>query len=189
MASKVPRSYYQTNFFYLSPAPLSFLNEVADHAHKSGARLIFVPKEDFPSIAKSRPMRRLLSKCFMCFLNEREQQLLTGETFENAISTLHSMGISIVVTTFGAKGAIISTPDNVWKILPRVISKKNDVVGAGDCFAAGILAGLSRGANLYDSSQFSVNFTSSWLASRDENEPEVLGMFTRKLHRLGSKAG
>ena len=184
--SQIPRNYYQAKFFYLTPTPAALLCDVANEAFAKGARVVFTPKEDFPSVGKSRTMQRLLAKCFMCFVNERELDRLTGATGVSGISILHSLGVSIVVATFGAQGAVIATPQVSWKVAPSAISKAKDVVGAGDCFAAGMLAALSRDVDLRRASAFAGELTAWWLANRIEREPEVLHRFASELTRFRS---
>ena len=137
-------------------------------------------------MSESRAMQELLAKCFMCFVNERELERLTGATGVTGISMLQSLGVSIVVATYGSHGAVIATPKMSWKVAPSVISKAKDVVGAGDCFAAGMLAALSRDIDLYTASAFAGELTARWLASRMERESEVLERFASELTRFRS---
>ena len=171
-------AYYRTSFMRFDCGSVE--------AFAKGARVVFTPKEDFPSVGKSRTMQRLLAKCFMCFVNERELDRLTGATGVSGISILHSLGVSIVVATFGAQGAVIATPQVSWKVAPSAISKAKDVVGAGDCFAAGMLAALSRDVDLRRASAFAGELTAWWLANRIEREPEVLQRFASELTRFRS---
>src|SRR5437667_6892557 len=68
--SQIPRNYYQAKFFYLTPTPAALLCDVANEAFAKGARVVFTPKEDFPSVGKPRTLQRLLAKCVMCLVYE-----------------------------------------------------------------------------------------------------------------------
>lgn len=54
----------------------------------------------------------------------------------------------IIITTLGEKGALIETPDRVYKIKAANVNKIADPTGAGDAWRGGFLAGLEKGFDL-----------------------------------------
>jgi len=184
--ARIPRNYYRSRFFYLTPAPIKLLCDVAKQALAKGARIVFTPKEDFPSVQKSESMRQLLAKCFMCFVNESELRRLTGVSGTQGISVLRDLGVKTVVATYGSQGAVIATPKETWNVTPPAISKEDDVVGAGDCFAAGMLAALSRNVDLHRASAFASDLVALWLSNRTDQEAKTLKKFATQLSSYGS---
>ncbi|MBR3824383.1 MAG: carbohydrate kinase family protein [Lachnospiraceae bacterium] len=83
--------------------------------------------------------------------NEDEMALLTGirDSRKNA-ELLVEAGVGCAVVKCGAKGCIIATKEAVLEIPAYPIKKLVDTTGAGDCFAAGFLWGLSEGYSLAD---------------------------------------
>lgn len=83
--------------------------------------------------------------------NEDEIALLTGirDSRKNA-ELLVEAGVGCAVVKCGAKGCIIATKEAVLEIPAYPIKKLVDTTGAGDCFAAGFLWGLSEGYSLAD---------------------------------------
>ncbi len=70
---------------------------------------------------------------------------LTGETdTAKGIEHLSTRGIKIVALKRGARGSRLYTKDNVIDIPPYEVEEV-DPTGAGDCYAAAFIVGLSRG--------------------------------------------
>lgn len=83
--------------------------------------------------------------------NEEEASLLTGveDPYENA-GMLVEAGASCAVIKCGSRGCLIRTRDNCIKIPVYPATRVVDTTGAGDCFVAGFLWGLSQGLSLED---------------------------------------
>ena len=110
----------------------------------------------FPHYGETlKDMRGMLSQADYFFPNEDELASLTGETdiYKN-ISTLLNYGLKCAVVKRGGKGCIIATKDEQIKIPACHVEKVIDTTGAGDCFAAGFLYGLSEGWRLEDCGKF-----------------------------------
>lgn len=95
-------------------------------------------------------------KCLLPYIdyilpNEDEIALLTGirDGRKNA-ELLVEAGVGCAVIKCGAKGCIIATKDAVLEIPAYPVKELVDTTGAGDCFAAGFLWGLSEGYSLED---------------------------------------
>ncbi|MCU0484655.1 MAG: carbohydrate kinase family protein [Anaerolineales bacterium] len=83
---------------------------------------------------------------FMC--NQREAAAITGrEDFRAAASFLRERGARTVIVKLGQEGCWVD--DEAWQeIVPGVPAQVTDTTGAGDAFAAGLLAALASGADL-----------------------------------------
>lgn len=67
-----------------------------------------------------------------------------GRSQEEVDKSLFSKGVEIIVTTLGAKGCIVRTPD--WtKTFPGIKVEVKDPTGAGDTFNSTFLYGLLQG--------------------------------------------
>lgn len=89
------------------------------------------------------------------FPNHEEIALITGETdpYVNA-KLLVEAGVYCAVVKNGENGCIIQTKEKTYKVPAYKKSKVIDTTGAGDCFAAGFLYGLSSGYTLEECGYF-----------------------------------
>ena len=89
------------------------------------------------------------------FPNEVELALLAGsDDIQKNISALLEHGLKCAVVKRGGKGCIIATPSAQIEIPAYHVEKAIDTTGAGDCFAAGFLYGLSEKFSLEDCGRF-----------------------------------
>ena len=73
-----------------------------------------------------------------------KRELHTLEDFVEAAMELHRRGVSIVVASRGARGAILVSDKGVWNAIPPKVEVKSKV-GAGDSTVAGVLMALAEG--------------------------------------------
>ena len=79
------------------------------------------------------------------FPSEIEAQAMTGHKDPRKIcTTLHGYGVKIAGVKLGDKGCAVMSKEGYFEI-PCYKVKCVDTCGAGDCFMAGLLAGLLRG--------------------------------------------
>jgi len=84
----------------------------------------------------------------LLFGNEDEVQSLLGtESLDQAVPRLRELAKTVCVTQ-GRNGSSIITADDVLTIPVVEVKKRVDTTGAGDLYAAGVLAGLAAGADL-----------------------------------------
>jgi sugar/nucleoside kinase (ribokinase family) len=87
------------------------------------------------------------------FLNEDEARMITGH-FEPAeiARVCRAAGAGAVVIKRGARGCAVFARGEEFS-MPAFAAEAVDTTGAGDCFAAGFLAGLARGDALPESAR------------------------------------
>jgi sugar/nucleoside kinase (ribokinase family) len=79
------------------------------------------------------------------FPSEEEATAMTGKTNPKEIcAELFRHGVKVAGVKLGARGSALMTADGYFEI-PAYKVKCIDTLGAGDCFMAGLLAGLLRG--------------------------------------------
>lgn len=84
----------------------------------------------------------------LLFGNEDEVHSLLGtESFEQAVPRLRELAETVCVTQ-GRNGSSIVTAGEVITVPVVEVEKRVDTTGAGDLYAAGVLAGLASGADL-----------------------------------------
>lgn len=89
---------------------------------------------------------------FLC--NRYEASLITGvDDPRRAASSLHGRGANTVIVKLGAEGCWVSNQDLAEKVPAPAVETVVDTTGAGDAFAAGLIAALLRGAGLREACQ------------------------------------
>jgi sugar/nucleoside kinase (ribokinase family) len=167
--SQIPADYLYASLFYISPAPLRFLLELTELAADRRIPVAFSPKEDFPSI-ENEEMRRILSRCKFCFVNEKELKLVTNVPHPaEAMKILHNAGPACVIVTKGMRGVTISSVDgDLFEMPVSAVVAVDNPVGAGDCFAAIFLSTAISGHSARDSAMRAIVYTEKWLRNRHE---------------------
>jgi sugar/nucleoside kinase (ribokinase family) len=90
-------------------------------------------------------MRALLPAVNILFPSFAEAQALTGYSLpENCARALLDQGIRVVALKLGRGGCLIATEDGSVRV-PAFSVKTQDSTGAGDSFAAGLIAGFLGG--------------------------------------------
>lgn len=94
-----------------------------------------------------KAIRPLIERADIIFPSDHEIKMLTGTDTIKGAKKLLRIGPDIVVCTMGEQGAIIVTKDEIIDI-PAVKTDVLDKTGAGDVFAAAMLAGMLKGWEL-----------------------------------------
>jgi len=89
----------------------------------------------------------IVRRTYCLFATDSEMERITGLPYEKAASYLLDLGVQMVICKQGPKGAFLLDRSKRLDFPPADVDVK-DVTGAGDCFAAGFLAGLINGFDL-----------------------------------------
>lgn len=116
-------------------------------ARKAGAKVLWDPGRVLCSKGL-KELERVIEQAHIVSLNSREAAILTGTTPDNyveAAKVIKSMGPELVVVKLGSRGVYL-LGEEIEEHIPAVrVDRVVDTTGAGDAFAAGLIAGLSRG--------------------------------------------
>ncbi len=133
--------------------PLETVEFVATIAHALGKKVILNPAPGC-HLPKS-----LLEKLYLLTPNETEAELISGikvsdiPTAKDAAKQIHSMGVTSVIITMGAKGALIYS-ENQFVIVPAISVDAIDTTAAGDVFNGALAVALSKKESLVNAAGF-----------------------------------
>lgn len=133
--------------------PLETVKYVAEAALCKGKKVILNP-------APGRPLpTNLLQKLYLITPNETEAELISGikitdlQSAELAARRIHELGVSTVIITMGAKGALIYA-DSKMELIPANQVKAVDTTAAGDVFNGALAVALTEGKTLSEAVRF-----------------------------------
>ena len=141
--------------------PLLTVQKLIEAGHEAGVLVVL-------NVAPAQPLpKEVLAQVSVLIVNESEASLLSGQRVESLEDAqivgkvLHSYGISTVVITLGARGAILVTNDATGQ--PRTIHQATpkvqvvDTTAAGDCFVGALTVALTEDQKPEDALRFAVN--------------------------------
>lgn len=105
------------------------------------------------------------------FANEEEAKALTGKEPQEALNEISQM-CSIAVVKLGSKGSIIKKGTEIIRVKAIPVQQVVDTTGAGDCFAAGFLYGLTCGYSLEKCAQIGSILSSQVIQLLGANIPK-----------------
>jgi 1-phosphofructokinase family hexose kinase len=88
--------------------------------------------------------------------NREELGWTLGRPLTDTVSVLAAMrelierGAGAVVVTQGKEAVWVAEPERTWQIVPPTVAPVVNPIGCGDCLAAGLAVGLSRGLPLIE---------------------------------------
>jgi len=127
---------------YVGPAYAEVAGAAMAAAHESGATIFYAPGGAWGAEALAY-VRPLLARVDVFIVSRREATTLTGQSApEGAIRVLGEIGPPVVVETLGAQGALVLAGDRLIEVPAFAIPDVRDTTGAGDAFAAGLIAGF-----------------------------------------------
>ncbi len=144
VAADVPEVWRQAPAFHLAPMPLDVQARLVEAIGSWGnARISLDPYELFntdtlPALAP------VLSRIDALFLSEDELELGRGGRREDALRSLLAGRLQSIAFKRGAEGGVLARGGRFLDWAPRA-GAVADPTGAGDAFAAGVLAGWGRG--------------------------------------------
>ncbi len=101
-------------------------------------------------------IKKLLEKIDLLILSQNEYASLFNieecdlneDLIQEKSSTLFKLGIQVIITTLGKKGALLLTSSRAELLPPLKLKSLIDTTGAGDAFSAGFVYGLVQNINL-----------------------------------------
>jgi 6-phosphofructokinase 2 len=135
--------------------PTGVLAELAAIARRKGAKLVVDTSGEALKQAVAEGVYLLKPNLGELSLLAGRQEL-TEEDVEPCARELIETGKSeIVVVSMGAKGAMLVTANETFRVVPPRVPLQS-TVGAGDCMVAGLVLSLSRGEGLKEALQMGV---------------------------------
>lgn len=143
---------YLEGYLWDPPAAKEAFIKAADIAHAAGRQVALTLSDSFCVDRYRDEFLKLMrdGKVDIVFANQHElRSLYETADFDTAVSALRNEGVLGVVTR-SEQGSIVVTREETKAVPAFPIEKLVDTTGAGDLFAAGFLAGLTKGKNLAD---------------------------------------
>jgi len=132
----------------LGAAPRRAVGRALELARQHGLRVSFDPnfRARLWSPAEARPvLLGLLSGADVGMLSEAEGELLFGAGSPEAMAAAAlATGCGLVAVKLGERGALLARGQERWLVPPHAVAAV-EPTGAGDAFAAGLIAGLLEG--------------------------------------------
>ena len=140
---------YVEGYLWDSPAPKAAIARGMEIARGAGRKVALTLSDPFCVGRYRAEFRELFdTRLDILFANEEEAMaLFEVETFDEVLQAIRNWP-GIAALTRSAKGCVIASGAEVHVIDAAPVAKVVDTTGAGDQFAAGFLAGLTRGKGL-----------------------------------------
>lgn len=168
----IPEAYLNAETFYICPMDFEVNVEVCEKLKKAGKRVIVdlggyggTTSYNHFSVRTYRGMKLVDDLCQNAYIVKASQDdlayLMPGIAIEECLSCLTERGAQYAVITMGAKGAAYQEKGkepHFLKSFPTMAGKEKNLTGAGDAFAAGMIAALMDNP---EDMEYAVNFANS----------------------------
>ncbi len=147
------RIVYVEGYLWDPEQPRAAIEAAIDHARAAGTKVAFTLSDGFVVERHRADFLRLIDqgKIDILFANEQEiLHLARGTDLQSALEEFAPKVPTLVVTR-SEHGAVATSDGEHAHVPAEPIDRLVDTTGAGDLFAAGFLAGQSRGKSLEDS--------------------------------------
>ena len=172
---------YLEAYLWVPEGPRAAMLEAIGIAHSAG-RQVALTLSDIACIAKRRDsLLDVIDRgsIDILFANEAEIAALAGEPELDAAIAAFAAKIPLLVVTCSERGAVAVERGRRVSVPAVWVEKVVDTTGAGDLFAAGFLAGQSRGRGLEESlsmgARAAAEIISHFGARPEANLKEVIG--------------
>ena len=118
-----------------------------DQASAIGARLIFAPAQQIPSLDEA-VLRRGLEAAWLIVGNDYEFEMIRQRTDLDVNALRRGREDRIVAVTRGARGSLLHTSNDIVEIPVAHTEAVVDPTGAGDAYIAGLATGIRAGRSL-----------------------------------------
>lgn len=143
----------RAHYLHIPSLDLDLVQYAAQKASDMGVK-VSLDIEATAARAEVGMWERILRHTYIAFPNEAGLSALFGETdLAVAARRMLKMGPKIVVVTCGAQGARVFTSEEEFT-MPAFRVAVKDTTGAGDCFNAVFLSGLSKGWDLRKTAKY-----------------------------------
>ena len=142
--------YLEGYLFDAEPAKRAFVH-AAEVARAAGRQVALTLSDPFCVTRHRDSFAQLVStQCDLVFANLEEIKTLAGaDTLDAALDAVERPGLAICVTR-GELGSVISDGQRRYHVPAAPVSQVVDTTGAGDQYAAGVLAGRALGLGWED---------------------------------------
>lgn len=137
---------YIEGYIWFEPAAKQAIGMAISAAHRAGNRVALTLSDKFCVDMFRDEFNDLIDNHIdILFANEHEILALTqADNFDSAINAMRGR-CEIAALTRSEKGAVILEADETYMIAAESDARLVDATGAGDAYAAGFLAGLTKG--------------------------------------------
>jgi adenosine kinase len=129
----------------IAPGNLQDMMEYAKIYKEKGIRYICDPGQSLTAW-EGKALREWIERSMLLISNDYELELImkmTGMDKKGLLSLTEA-----IITTFGEKGSLVSTPESNASIPSAKVQNILDPTGAGDAYRAGLLKGLVMGKDV-----------------------------------------
>lgn len=169
-------------------AELEAYTELFKSARKKKMRTFLEPPED-PAALDMEFLKPLLPYIDLFLPGQKELQILTGTVdYRRGMRIIRESGCGTVVCKLGARGCYAVSEDGEF-FAPGYVVDVQDLTGAGDGFAAGLIHGLAVNRTLEEAADFANRYAASNVSAPGpragmKSERAVLADTARKRKRM-----
>jgi ribokinase len=139
---------------YLTDVPIRVATAAMTAVREEGG-FVFLSPGGLLISGGLEPMRPLLARADAVVISQAEcSRLFVKETREQAARSLAAAGPGVVVMTLGSEGALVLHNNKIAKVKAYEVQDVLDTTGAGDAFAAGLIAGFIEGLDWSQAARF-----------------------------------
>ncbi len=138
---------YLEGYLWDPEEPRAAMRAAIAHARSAGRKVAFTLSDAFVIDRHRDDFLALMNEGLIDILFANETEICSlnqTEDFEAAVAT-SAAKVPLLVVTKGEHGAIAVQDDTRFAVAAQPVERLVDTTGAGDLFAAGVLAGISQG--------------------------------------------
>lgn len=130
---------------YIGPAYLEIATEAMNAVHQRSGIVIYAPSGAWGS-GGLEDIASAVREADVLLVSRAEAEALTGlRSPLSAAQRLRQVGPQVVIETLGREGALVLAGDRIAEAPAFPVANVRDTTGAGDAFAAGLIAGFLDG--------------------------------------------